>query len=344
MAAARQRSASYKRSGGALRPPARGRDRMGVIELQRARMLHSAVEVVMRDGYGQMSVARVTGGAGVSRRTFYELFEDREACFLAAFDQVVNELRSVAREASEGASPWRRQLRSALAAVLELLDEQPGMGSLVIVEALAAGPRVLARRAEVLAELVLLLNATSPRPARSNGPPPLTGEGLVGAVLGVIHTRLVTQPGAPLTELLNPLMGLLLSSYVGRAAAARELTEPPLGRRPRTPTPQPQTVNPLQGLNMRVTHRTLLVLQVIGEHPGASNRRVAEQAGIADQGQASKLLARLEGLGLIDNTTPVQPTGEPNAWHLTPQGRELKSNIDAQSRRTRDTHKSRNTP
>ncbi len=51
-----------------------------------------------------------------------------------------------------------------------------------------------------------------------------------------------------------------------------------------------------------------------------SNRTVAEYAGIADQGQVSKLLARLERLGLIENTGQGHARGERNAWRLTPTG------------------------
>jgi AcrR family transcriptional regulator len=69
-------------------------------EVQRARMLAAAVQVVGELGYERMSVARVTARAGVSRRTFYDLFEDREECFLAAFDETVARARALAAHAA----------------------------------------------------------------------------------------------------------------------------------------------------------------------------------------------------------------------------------------------------
>jgi DNA-binding PadR family transcriptional regulator len=84
---------------------------------------------------------------------------------------------------------------------------------------------------------------------------------------------------------------------------------------------------------MRLTYRTLRVLTAISEQPGASNREVAVHAEVADQGQISKLLARLERLGLIQNTGEGQPSGEPNAWLLTSRGEEI---LNA-SRPTRNT-------
>ncbi|HEX3678478.1 MAG TPA: TetR/AcrR family transcriptional regulator, partial [Galbitalea sp.] len=60
--------------------------------VQRARLLDATVAVVGEFGYGRLSVRRVSGRAGVSSKTFYDLFEDREDCFLAAFDEAVDRL------------------------------------------------------------------------------------------------------------------------------------------------------------------------------------------------------------------------------------------------------------
>lgn len=82
---------------------------------------------------------------------------------------------------------------------------------------------------------------------------------------------------------------------------------------------------------MRITYRTLRALSVIGEHPGMSNRAVADRAGVADQGQMSKLLARLERLGLVRNAAEGYPTGVPNEWCLTSRGEEVERATRARS-------------
>jgi DNA-binding MarR family transcriptional regulator len=74
---------------------------------------------------------------------------------------------------------------------------------------------------------------------------------------------------------------------------------------------------------VRLTYRTTRVMAVIGAQAGLSNARVAERAGISDQGQVSKLLARLKRQGLIENTGAGQASGSANAWRLTRAGREL---------------------
>ncbi len=330
-----QRQAVSERARPQVSSVARVRDGAGgVTEVQRARMLNSALQVVTEEGYGQMSVARVTGRAGVSRRTFYELFEDREACFLAAFDQAIAEMSAIATPAWEAETLWREQIRAALGAVLAFLDEQPGIGSLVVVEALGAGPRVLAHRARLMASLAELIDQGRAQLANRPQPAPLTAEGLVGAVLSVIHARLLTQTEPSLTPLLNPLMGMIVTPYLGGAAATRELERATV-HRPTARRSKPPRIDPLEGLPMRVTHRTLRVLTVIADSPGASNRRIADEGGVADQGQISKLLARLESLGLVHNTVAGQPSGEPNQWRLTPRGEEVQQAIRAQSRFSR---------
>jgi len=78
---------------------------------------------------------------------------------------------------------------------------------------------------------------------------------------------------------------------------------------------------------MRLTYRTVRVLMAIADHLDASNRLIAEASGISDQGQISKLLARLESLGLARNTGQGHPKGAPNAWRLTARGEEVEGAI-----------------
>jgi AcrR family transcriptional regulator len=311
-------------------------------------MLSAAALVLGEVGYGGMSVARVTSRAGVSRRTFYEQFEDREDCFLALFDEALERASGVARDASAaavaaGEDGWRERLRAGLTALVVLVEDEPGMGSLLIVDVLGGGPRVLKRRADALEGVKGVVDQGRAEAKGGSEPPPLTAEGVVGAVLSVVHARLLEEAAGrgangslrsrsrprSLTELINPLMAMIVLPYLGRAAAARELERPvPKARRApkkRSRVPREPVTDPLQGLEMRLTYRTLLVLSAIAEHPGASNRRIADVAEVHDQGQISKLLGRLERLGLIHNAGAGQAKGEPNAWKLTSKGQKVET-------------------
>src|ERR1700729_3585426 len=131
------------------RLPASGRG-LYVSELQRSRLLEAVFALVAEQGYQGMTVRKVAERAGVSSKTFYDLFGDREDCFLAAFDHAVDVLIDEVRPAYAVEREWTAQIRGGLAALLAVLDHEPALRKLVFVEALAAGPRVLARRGWVL--------------------------------------------------------------------------------------------------------------------------------------------------------------------------------------------------
>jgi hypothetical protein len=82
---------------------------------------------------------------------------------------------------------------------------------------------------------------------------------------------------------------------------------------------------------MRLTYRTVRVLTAVAANPGASNREIGLGAGMEDQGQISKLLARLQRLALIHNTRSAAARGAPNAWGLTERGWSVQHAIAGQS-------------
>jgi AcrR family transcriptional regulator len=302
-----------------------------VAAVQRARILTAAAQVLGTHGYTGFSPVRITGRARVSRRTFYDLFENREDCFLALFDETVARAAQLAITAAAGERSWREQVRAGLSALLVFVGDEPVLGSLLIADALRAGPNVLARRASVLETLHTVIDKGRTQTNTGREPPPLTAEGTVGAVLAVLHARLIESDAPPPITLLNPLMSTIVLPYLGPAAAAKELQRPAPSMPPSPPTNGTIPRDALEGVEMRVTYRTLRVLATIAEKPGASNRQIADQAGVADQGQISKLLARLERLQLIHNAGEGQPHGEPNAWTLTPRGTHVTHGICKQS-------------
>jgi AcrR family transcriptional regulator len=297
-------------------------DRGDVAEFQQARLVAALVEVVDERGIGEVTVADVVKRSGVSRRTFYELFDDREACFTAAFEEAVRRAGTRVVPVFGGPGSWRERVRAALQELLGFLEDEPGLGALCVIDALSAGPGPLARREQIVQVLIDAVDEgrgqarVGPRPTR------LTAEAVVGAVLAILHTRLGARrfgEGSSLMDLLGPLMGIVVLPYFGQAAATQEANKPAMQRER---VMRPLEV-PLRELEMRLTYRTLRVLLAIASAPGASNRRIAEAAGVTDQGQISKLLARLEHLGLIANHSDGHIRGEPNAWDLTPRGRQI---------------------
>jgi hypothetical protein len=126
-------------------------------------------------------------------------------------------------------------------------------------------------------------------------------------------------------------MGMIVLPYLGPAAARREFARPIPKASDKS---RRNGQDPLRELPMRLTYRTVRVLMAVAAHPGSSNRAVGDEAGISDQGQASKLLHRLERLGLIGNDGAGRPPGGPNAWRLTDKGREVEDAITQQTGRS----------
>ncbi len=301
--------------------------RVQVDEIQRSRLLVAAAAVIDELGYEQTSVARITARARVSRRTFYELFGNREACLVALLDDVVGRVERELAVGLEGLA-WRERVRGGLWAILSFLDSEPVLARICVVQALHGGPGVLERREEILARLAAILDAGRREGPRGEECTLVTAEGLVGGAFGVVYGRLRSDDRRPLTELLDELMGMIALQYLGSRAARVEQRRPAPASHPALPRSGPVSTHaerdPLDEVDMRLTYRTARVLECIAElgggGSGPSNRVVADSAGVTDPGQISKLLRRLERLGLAVNTGGGRMSGEPNAWQLTPLG------------------------
>ena len=283
-------------------------------------MLSAAVEVVEEVGYARMTVSQVIGRARISRKTFYDVFADREDCFLAVFEEALSRVRVRATEAYEREAGWREGICAALARLLMFIEEEPALARLCFIEALGAGERVSERRAQLLAEAADVVDRG--RLAATRNPPEITAEAVVGAIFAVLHTHVLEGRKEPATDLLRPLMSVIVLPYLGAGSAGRELNRPPVPRARRARGPA-RGEDPLEGVNVRLTYRTVRVLMALAKHPGASNREIAERSGIVDQGQISKLLTRLARLSLIENLGEGQRSGAANAWHLTARGAEI---------------------
>jgi len=297
--------------------------RVQVEEIQRSRLLAAATATFDELGYEQTSVRRITDRARVSRRTFYELFDNREKCLVALIDEVAERVERELDVAGLDGFAWRERVREGLWVILSFLDAEPVLARICVVQALHGGPQALERREQLLARLAGVLDEGRREGTRGEECTLVTAEGLVGGAFGVVYRRLRSGDRRPLTGLLDELMGMIALQYLGPRAARREQQRPAPAPR-QVPHATRASVgaekDPLDEVDMRLTYRTARVLECIAARPLASNRAVAESAGITDPGQISKLLRRLERLGLATNTGAGHQSGEPNAWVLTPLG------------------------
>lgn len=290
---------------------------------RRTRIIEAAAGALADQGAAaaQVTVADICARAGISAAVFHQEFADRDAVVLAAFEEGVERARAGVQPAYESEPRWIDAIRAALLAFLRFVEDEPALARLVVIHAMGGGEQVLRRRAEILANVAAVVDAGRAEAVAGRQPPPaVIAEGVVGAVLAVLHNRLLAETAKPI-ELFGSLASIVVLPYLGASVARRELIRPLPRLRPPGSEASPAAAREPES---RLTYRTARVLGAIGDYPGASNREVAERAGVIDQGQISKLLGRLEGRGLIAKIGSGRARGAPNSWRLTDAGESLR--------------------
>ena len=199
-----------------------GLTREAVVASQRGRLIDAMAHAVAEKGYAATTVADVVERAGVSRRTFYEQFSDKEACFLAAYDTALAVVLGRIGEAVEthpGAG-WREQARSGIEAFLTLLASEPAFARALQVEILTAGPAALDRRAGMLVMFAGVWRNVHER-ARAEEPelPELPDEVFTILTAGleeVIRDCIRTRGTAALPELSEPILRTVFALFGAR--------------------------------------------------------------------------------------------------------------------------------
>jgi AcrR family transcriptional regulator len=197
-----------------------------VREAHRVRMLEAMVRAVAEKGYARVAVADVVDRAGVSRKTFYEHFANKEDCFLAAYDVGVDGLLAAIDEAlAEPAPDWLTAARRAVDVYLAKIAANPPFARAFLIEVLGAGPRALARRDLVQNRFAEQLAAIHRRarldiPAIPE-PAPYVFRAAVGAVNELVTAHVLAHGAETLAGLTDAILDVHLALLVGRELASR---------------------------------------------------------------------------------------------------------------------------
>jgi AcrR family transcriptional regulator len=183
--------------------PRRAHDlpRRTVRESQRWRMLEAIAEAVAKRGYAEASVADVIAIAGVSRKTFYEHFRDKEACFLTAYAVLSQRLIDAMNKAGEDRAPGRARLRAQLTIYLDVLARDPVTARAFNVDVLGAGAKALAARERVNAAFGIAVMSESVDAVRRMA--------IVGGVSAIVVEALLDDRAAELPELLDQVCAFM---------------------------------------------------------------------------------------------------------------------------------------
>ncbi|MGO9489374.1 MAG: TetR/AcrR family transcriptional regulator [Solirubrobacteraceae bacterium] len=180
---------------------------------QQERLIDSMVELCAEVGYLSVSVAEVSTKAGVSSKTFYELFADKEDCLLAAYRSSASRLLANAEPVAEDGD-WREAARTVLERLLLALQEHPSAGRLLLVEALAGGARVRTERERVLGLFEQRAQEFLDSSPRDGKVLDLPATALIGAVRSLVSRHLRTYGEDRLTLLVEDLLAWLESYAV----------------------------------------------------------------------------------------------------------------------------------
>ncbi len=198
-----------------------GLPREFIAQNQRERIITALVDTVAERGYNATTVAHITKAASVSRRTFYEHFVGKEACFLAAYEMVADHIRESMQVAAEAFEDWSQKVRAALATMLRFLAGEPELARVCMIEPIAAGGEIAERHRASMQGFVEILKAGRPQHSGERPLPDATEATLVGGILSLIVREINAGRTEQLETLLPDLVELTLAPYLGGEEAAR---------------------------------------------------------------------------------------------------------------------------
>jgi AcrR family transcriptional regulator len=207
-------------------PPGRhGLPRQFVAQNQRERMLVAVVAAVSEKGYQAATVEDVVKGSGVSRKTFYEQFANKEDCFLAAYDELVGRLFTTLDEAFQAQTSWQAQVLAAVGALLEFFASEPEAAQIGMIEVMAAGPTALERYRLAQRGFTLYLAETAKRSTYSGEITERAGMASIGGMAAVIADMVREGRTRELPEIRDEVATFGLAFYIGAAEAERTVQE-----------------------------------------------------------------------------------------------------------------------
>jgi AcrR family transcriptional regulator len=180
---------------------------------QRGRLICAIADSVADKGYAETSVADVIALAGVSRRTFYEHFKDKEECFLAAYDEGAKATYDAMVDAADGLDDWRLILDAVLTTWLEFLQADLAFTRAYMIEFWAAGDAARERWKARRDRTAGLLKTLHKRARKEDPSIVAVSDTVVAAVVGgvnrVVISHVLAGDPRPLTHLKPELLGFI---------------------------------------------------------------------------------------------------------------------------------------
>lgn len=191
-----------------------------VVSSQRDRLLDSMAQACTEKRYAEVSVADIVSRARVSRSTFYEIFPDKEACFLAAYDAILGRFVSdVIRACQDPELSWAEQIEIGIETSLRFLAAEPAFARMCIVDMFSAGPAALERYLSAIRLISSFVDGARQRlPGMESVPQSVAGM-VVGGAAVVIRGEIVDERTEDLLDVGPDLLYAILSQYMDKDEA-----------------------------------------------------------------------------------------------------------------------------
>jgi AcrR family transcriptional regulator len=195
-----------------------------VTENQRDRLIDAATAIFAERGFASLAVANVIDQAGVSRGTFYEIFDNKFDCLLAAQQRAFDRLHRAIVSACSAEDDWPRGVAAGVAAGLDFVAEFPDDARLILASSHPSSEPQLASEGISANEwLADLLRDGSRTYADARSPSDLTEQAAVGAAISIVGSCLTSERVGPMPELTAALVQIILTPYLGGDEAKRAL-------------------------------------------------------------------------------------------------------------------------
>jgi len=188
---------------------------------QRERLFAATVDLVAKRGYRNTSIDHIVKSARVGYVAFYDLFEGKEDCFLAAFDRIVDEAAAELSEAVSGEEEWPQQVSAGIGCLIDRIVADPKRARVALIEVQTAGPAAYSRYERVIDRAIPKLRegrALSDEAAQLSQ---TLEEAVLGGVIWIVHQQLVRGELGDVEELLGQSIQIVLSPYTGDAEAKK---------------------------------------------------------------------------------------------------------------------------
>ena len=280
--------------------------------VRHARLVEGAVTAIDEAGFENVTAAQIAEAAGVPRTSFYRVFANRRECLEAVLDLQMAELQSELAQLDARSGP--ALIASSVETVLKTLDGDPALARVAVVETASAGTALRMARERAIELIVEALGGLSPTVHLRSAHGRVALRATVAGLLWVAEVELAR--GRPLLPLADEMAATLCAT-----AGVPHVRPPGADGGPAAiRTHRARRAAAGKPPRLRLTSRTLGVLERVAAEPGATNARLAAACGDVDAGQMSKLLGRLERHGLIDNGGNAGRKRTMNVWTLTPRG------------------------